>query len=388
MSLDLMRAFDLSGAGLGHLAACFFYAYLLMQIPAGLILDRFSPRLVLFCAAFFCAVGTILFAEAHWLPVAQFSRFLIGLTSAFAAIACFKLITIWFPPHRFALIAGLSMTAAMLGAIGGEAPLSYLISRFDWRQSLEIIAVPGFILAFLILLIVKDKQPKAGLPKQEGTTFSKLTTILVSPQTWLLSFYSGLAFAPVSVFGGLWGVSFIEKAYGMNPVQAASLVSLIFVGFAIGCPLSGWLSDYTQKRKPLMFWGTLMAYISITLILYGPITRYMLPCLLFLFGFGTSCFFLCFSMVRETHSLLLAGTALGFMNTFDALCEALTEPFVGKLLDLSWSGGLALGARSFSVLDYRFGLSTLPIYLAIAFCLLFFIRETYCQAQIINPLEK
>lgn len=382
ISSQLMSAYSLTGAGLGNLAACFFYAYLLMQIPVGIILDRWSPRLITGAAVFICASGTVLFANADSIAMAEFSRFIIGLSAAFAAVACFKLTTIWFPPKRFALVAGLSMTAAMLGAVTGQAPLSMLVAKFDWREALNIIAIPGFCLALLIWLIVRNK--KTALTDSHTNNriklFSQLISILKDKQTWVLSFYSGLAFAPISVFGGLWGVSFIQQAYSLDAISAAGAVSLIFIGFAIGCPLAGWWSDRVERRKPTMFIGTSLALISIICVLYPPVTtKLFLELMLFLFGLGASCFFLCFSIIREIHPLVFAATVLGFMNTFDSICEAVTEPFIGKLLDFGWTGQLQDGARVFSLHDYHLGLSILPIYLALAFLLLFFINETYCR---------
>lgn len=385
MSSELMSAYSLSGAGLGHLAACFFYAYLLMQIPVGILLDKWSPRKLTSLAAFVCAGSTFLFANANSLLTAGISRFLIGLSASFAAVACFKITSLWFPPKRFALVAGLSMTTAMLGAVGGEGPLALLVTQVGWRHALEWIAIPGFILSFLIWLIIRDKQPahQQAIDSQEQPIkmSAKLGLILKDRQTWLLSLYSGLAFAPLSVFGGLWGVSFIQKAYSLNASEAASAVSMIFIGFAVGCPLAGWLSDSISRRKPIMLVGTLIALITLSLIVYWPVSPSVLTLLLFLFGFGTSCFFLCFSMVREIHSTLFTATVLGFMNTFDAICEAATEPFIGKLLDLNWSGTYENGARAFSIAEYHFGLLALPIYLAISVLLLFFIQETYCKQK-------
>ena len=114
MGAQLMSAYSLTGAGLGNWAACFFYVYFLMQIPVEFILDKWSPRIVITIAVFFCALSALLFFYTEILALAQFSRFIIGLT---AAVSCFKLTAIWFLPKQF----GLSMTLAMLGAIGGEA---------------------------------------------------------------------------------------------------------------------------------------------------------------------------------------------------------------------------------------------------------------------------
>lgn len=381
MSSQLMSAYSLTGTGLGHLAACFFYAYFLMQIPVGLILDKWSPRIVISIAVFFCALSTLIFSYTHILAVAQLSRFIMGLTASFAAVSCFKLITIWFSPKRFALVSGLSMAVAMLGAIGGEAPLSYLVTHAGWRQALQMIAIPGFILSFLIFTVIKDKKtPQSEIIKcTDGkmTFLTKFILILKNKQTWLLSLYSGLAFAPLSVFGGLWGVSFIKEAYHLNAVDSACMVSLTFIGFALGCPLSGWLSDCIKQRKSIIFAGTIVALISISIILYLPMSSFFLSLFLCLFGVGASCFFLCFSMVKELHSLAFTATVLGFMNTFDSICEAITEPLIGKILDLNWSGSYEHGARYFSVHDYHYGLLALPIYLLVSVFILFFIKETY-----------
>jgi sugar phosphate permease len=382
MSTELMSAYTLTGAGLGNLAACFFYAYFLMQIPVGIILDKWSPRIVMTIAVFFCALSTLVFSYTHLLFLAQLSRFIMGLTTAFAAVSCFKLAALWFSPKRFALVSGLSMTVAMLGAICGEAPLSFLVTHIGWRQTLKCIAVVGFVLCFLIWIIIKDKpstQSKSLPHADENMSLAtKFSIILKSKQTWLLSLYSGLAFAPLSVFGGLWGVSFIETAYRLNALDAAYLVSLSFVGFALGCPLVGWISDYIKQRKRLIVLGTVIALICISLVLYVPMSSFFLAVCLGLFGMGASCFFLCFSMIKELHPLIFTATVLGFMNTFDSICEAVTEPLIGKLLDLHWSGAYEGGARAFSVGDYHYGLLTLPIYLVISLFVLCFIRETYC----------
>ena len=380
MSSQLMSAYSLTGAGLGNLAACFFYGYLLMQIPVGIILDKWSPGKITSISAFVCALGVFLFAQSSSLFTASISRFIIGLFAAFAAVSCFKLASIWFPPKRFAFVAGLSMTAAMFGAIGGQGPLSALVNTFGWRHALEIVSFIGFALAIIIWFVIKDNQNTTNLEPHNNdiSLVKKLYTILTNKQTWLLSIYSGLAFAPVSVFGGLWGASFISKAYTVDISTAANYVSLIFVGFAIGCPLTGWLSDYMGRRKPIMLIGTVIALLSMLYILLASSTL-ALSFFLFMFGLGASCFFLCFSMIREIHPLIFTGSVLGFMNTFDSICEAVTEPLIGKLLDLNWTGTYEKGARVFSIANYHQSLFALVIYLSLALIILLFIKETYCQ---------
>ena len=385
MTTHLMGEFKIDGAQLGNLAACYFYAYLFMQIPAGLLVDRFGPRRVTSIAIGICGLGTLLFASAGNLFFAQFGRFAVGLGAAFAALNCLKLTANWFPSHRFAFMAGLMMTLGMLGAAGGQAPLSAFIHRMgDWRKAMFVIGIAGLILGALFWLIVRDRSKfHADIHlTPEGTNLWKsCLSVFRSKQSWLLSVYSGLAFAPVTVFGGLWGVSFISEAFQIPKTSAAHVVSLIFIGFAVGAPIWGWLSDSIGTRKKMMYFGTAFAAVAFSLVLYSPIPVWLLSCLMFLFGFFISSFLLCFTMIREINSPTVAATAIGFMNAFDALLGALSDPLTGKFLDLGWSGKMVEGARIFSVVTYKYALTTIPVYLVVATGLLFFIKETHCKSS-------
>jgi MFS family permease len=380
MTNDLMKTFQINAAGLGNLSAFYFYAYLIMQVPVGILIDKYSPRLLTAAAIFVCGLSTFIFSQTNSLGLACVARALIGAGAAFAAVSCFKLVTLWFSPKRFALVSGLCMTAAMLGGVGGQMPLSFLTQSVGWRAALQLISVMGIILGVVYLLIVRDKpMPLPRKIHNKGSFWGNSIFVLRSKQAWLLSFYSGLAFAPVSVFGGLWGVPFLEISYHLSRNSAAFAVSWIFIGFAVGAPFLGWLSDFIAQRKPILFAGTCIAFICIMMIIYSPTNDVgVLSLLLFFFGFGTSGFFTSFAMIRELFPLGLAGTVLGIMNTFDAVCEALFEPAVGAVLDLTWDGRVADGIHLFSVDSYHMSLLLLPLSLLIAFVLLFFIKETWC----------
>ncbi|NGX26500.1 MAG: putative sulfoacetate transporter SauU [Chlamydiae bacterium] len=383
MTTHLMSEFHIDGAQLGNLAACYFYAYLLMQIPAGLLVDRFGPRRVTSIAIAICGLGTILFASSGNLFLAQAGRFAAGLGGAFAALNCLKLTANWFPANRFALMAGLMMSLGMLGAVGGQAPLSAFINTLGWRPALFAIGIAGLALAFLFWLIVRDRSKyhiNVNLTPKDTNLWASCMAVFKSKQSWILSIYSGLAFAPITVFGGLWGVPFISEAFELSKMQAANIVSLLFIGFAVGAPIWGWFSDFIGTRKKVMYVGTFFAVIAFCLVLYLPLSVWLLSITMFLFGFFISTFLLCFTMIREINAPMVAATAIGFMNAFDALLGALSDPLTGKFLDIGWSGKMLEGARVFSVETYRWALTTVPIYLVVATVLLFFIKETYCKS--------
>lgn len=384
MTSTLMSTFKISGTALGNLAACYFYAYLLLQIPAGLLLDKIGPRKVTTLAITFCATGSLIFAKADSLLIAGIGRFITGTGAAFAAVNCLKLIANWFPMKQFAFMAGLMMTVAMLGAVGGQAPLAAFIDTMGWRSAIEIIGIAGFILAGIFWVVVRDISPdhkkERHIVSQSISFFDSIKKVLKNSQAWWLSIYSGFAFAPVMIFGGLWGVSFLSESFDISYNISAQAVSLIFIGFAVGAPFFGWFSDWLGRRKVVMFWGTVLALVTISGVIYTPgLTRASITLLLFLFGFSISSFLLCFTMIREISLPILAATAIGFMNAFDALFGAFSDPMTGKFLDLGWDGKLVDGARVFSVHAYKTAFLTLPIYLLISLLTLLRIKETFCK---------
>ena len=391
MTTSLLQTFQISGMALGNLAASYFYAYLLLQIPAGLLLDRFGPRNTTTLAIGVCALGSLIFAGAESLLMAGFGRFLTGAGAAFAAVNALKLIANWFPARQFAFMTGLMMSVAMLGGVGGQAPLAAFIEKIQWRQAIEVIGVAGFVLMAVFWTVVRDKSPDHAKEKHIAPTkqplFESFKQIFKNPQSWWLSAYSGFAFAPIMVFGGLWGVPFMVEAFALPHNVAAQMVSMIFIGFAVGAPVFGWFSDWMGKRRIVMLWGTTGALVAISTLIYIPsIANLSLPFLLFVFGFFISSFLLCFTMICEIHVPLLAATAIGFMNAFDALLGAFSDPLTGKFLDSTWDGTLVEGARVFSVYAYKLAFLTLPVYLLISLLLLLKIKETYCKSAHPNSL--
>ena len=388
MSSDLMREFSLSGTQMGHFAACYFYAYLILQIPAGLLIDRWGPRRIATVAIAICACGVYLFSTAETFSMACIGRFLTGIGAAFAAVNCVKLIANWFPVNRYAFMMGLMMMLAMLGAVGGQAPLASFISRLGWHGAMEVLAWAALILAALFVVIVRDRAPHhrhVDLQPQRPSTWKTLKNVLTHRQSWYLSLYSGFAFAPVSAFGGLWGVPFLIQAHGFSHSAAVNASSLIFLGFAVGAPIFGWVSDKIGQRRPVMFWGTLAATLSFAIVLYIPsLSVAAVYFTLFVFGFSISTFLLCFSMIKEIHSTVIVGTTFGFMNAFDAMFGAFSDPLTGKILDLWWTGVEVDGARVFSLTSYHWALSILIVYLVLSLIFLKPIRETYCK-QVVAP---
>ncbi len=374
MTHQLMQEFSLNGAGLGNLAACYFYAYLIMQMFVGVLLDQYSSRWLTSIAILIGAVGAMLFAHATVIGEAELGRILMGLASAFATVCYLKNTALWFDPKHFAFVGGLLATAAMLGAIFGEAPLSILVNHVGWRKSVMIIGIIGIVFAGLFALILRDKEV-ANREIKYGVSFKDVVAVLKNKQNWLLTFFSGLTFTPLAVFCGLWGNPFLVTVHHLTTTEAASFLSLAFVGFGVGSPILGLISDRIGQRKPIMFWGTLLALLTICFIIYIPsLPMILLGILFFIFGFGIGGFMLCFAVGKELNALAVAATVIAMINSGDSLFGSFTEPLIGKVLDHT-GVSLVNGVSVFSVQGYQLGLSLLPIYLALALILLLRIKE-------------
>jgi MFS family permease len=389
MTDELMREFHIEGAGLGNLAASFFYSFLIAQLFVGMLLDRYSPRLLTTLALLTCALGAYYFSKSDSLTLAAWARTLMGIGAAFATVSYMKMTSLWFKPRQFAFVGGLLASAAMLGAIAGQVPLALVVSTVGWRNSLALCSILGLVLAILFYLIVRDKpQTKDQSATVLATTAAKFSfhdvwTVLVNKQNWLITLYSGLAFSPIDAFAGLWSIPFLKEAYHLTHTRAASFVSLIFFGLALGSPLLGLLSDHLGRRRLVMLGSGCVALVTIVLIIYSVhLPFWLLGSLLFLFGFSTGAFMLGFALGRELNKLTVAATIIALINTGDVVFSAFTEPFIGKLLDSGWGGVIVANIHYFSVADYRRALTVLPLYILLSVVLLFFIREPSAQEKI------
>ncbi len=375
MTVELMQHFQIDGAGLGNLAATFFYTYLITQLFVGPLLDKYSPRLLTTLAIAISACGAMLFAHAQTLMDAQLARGLIGIGAAFATVSYMKMVALWFKPQQFAVVGGLLATAAMVGSMAGEAPLSLLMSHVGWRSSLDYCGVLGLVLAFIFFAFVRNKTDCDTQTVKNSVTFSDFKKLLKKKSSWYLTFYSGLAFSPLAVFGGLWGNPFLQIAHHLTKTEAASLTSVMFLGLAVGGPVFGYLADRVASRSVLMLSGLLLSLLALTTAIYlNFLSVIAVGVLLFLFGFGTGAFMLGFAVGKDMNIPALAATVVALINTGDAIFGAFSEPLVGKLLDLFWNGKVALSVHLFNLHDYYTALAILPLYLLAAVGFLFLLK--------------
>lgn len=391
MVKDLMRDFNVGAYALGGLSVYFYYAYLGLQMPVGILVDRFGVHRLLTAMALLTGFGCILFGSATTVPVATAARFLMGFGAAFAFVSTLKLVSIWFPASRVGLLSGLTQAIGMLGAAVGEAPTSLLVGALGWRYSMGVMAIVFVVLALLIGLIVRDKKQSTHYaahhietphdPHQAFNSLKRLIFVLSNKQTWFNALYAGLLFAPTAAFAELWGVAFFERTYNFSTHIAASAVGLIFIGWGIGGPMIGWLSDWIGRRKPVLIGSAVTGCLLMGAVLYIPnIPTPLLFLLLFLYGVSNTGVAIAYALAAELNPRSMAGTSLGFTNMASVIVGAMFQPLIGKFLDLQTDTRIVDGIPFYTEHSFRLAMTVLPICLALSIVLAFFVRETYCRS--------
>jgi sugar phosphate permease len=378
----LQMDFGMNEAGFGILTASFYIPYIFMQIPVGLTVDRMSVRWLLTIMSLITAFGCCVFGLADGLITASVGRMLIGFSAAFAFVCSLRLATSWFPPTMLGLLSGLTQSLGMLGAAAGEAPVSFLVSNVGWRHSMLIIAFLFIALAGLLYQFIQDKPgvgPRVALTPPRISIFQSLKIILSCKQTWLNALYAGFLFGPTAVIGEAIGPAYLQFGRGLGMHAAAFATGLIFIGWGISGPLSGWLSDKMGRRKPIMIVSALCGIVFTSLFVFLPnLSETSAYLIFFAFGLTNTGVAIAYAVSTELHDRSLVGTSIAFTNMTSIFVGALLQPLVGCLVDMV-SGARAYHVEHLLLSDFQSGLKILPLCSLVALVLAFTIKETYCK---------
>ena len=350
----LMADFRIGGTALGNLSAYYFYSYVAIQIPTGLLADAWGPRKLLTAGSFVAALGAFLFAAAPTIVLADAGRLLIGVSVGVAWVSLLKLSMHWFPPQRFATTSGLALCCGLVGAVSAGAPLRILIDRFGWRPVMMAAAAASVAIALCIWVIVRDDPSEKGykgfIHTDTASThaplsiLSGLLKVFTYKNTWIIAIApSGIA-GSVLAFSGLWGIPFLTTHYGLTPAKSAALTSLLLITWGLGGPLSGVISDRMDRRKPIYVVGSTVACVCWYVILFVQhLPLWLLTLLIILVGTASGVMILSFAFAKESVPSSLSGTVSGVTNMGVMSGPMILQPAMGWILDKNWNGTLDSG---------------------------------------------
>lgn len=384
----LMGEFAIGGAGLGNLSAFYFYSYVAMQVPTGMIADRWGPRRLLTAGAGIAALGTALFAFAPTLFWASMGRLLIGGSVAVAFVSMLKLSSHWFAPQQYALVSGMALLMGVTGGVVAGVPLRFLVESFEWRTVMAVSAAITAVLCVATWLRVRDDPMERGYASHfQGVHGSHasipllrgLFEALSHRNLWVLTLVPIGFSGAVLTFAGLWGVPYLRQIHGLDPKTAAAITSTLLISWALGAPLLGSWSERMGRRKPLYLISCVIATCGWAAIVFLPLPLWLLVVLLVPTGFTSATISIGFAWAKESVPLRVVGTASGFCNMGPLVGGMLLQPAVGWVLDQRWSGTLAAGVRIYDADAYRAGFSLMVVTMVLATCVLLFARESHAK---------
>jgi sugar phosphate permease len=378
ISPDLMGDLHLSIENLGLLGSVFFYAFAAAQLPMGLLLDKFGSRRVLICMNLVGTLGALLFARSHGINDALMARILLGLGMSVNMMGSLKLYTVWFKPHQFASITGVTISIASLGGLLATSPFRLLVDEIGWRSGFLVLAAINFLLVVCFFLWVHDAPRDEIAPacvhteKQDAFQWQGLLTLFGNLNFWIIALTMGLRDGVFTAIQALWAGPYLIFHLGLPALKAGNLLLFLNIGAIVGAPIGGLLADRVLKsaRRTGLISLCFLAFSILLLVLWpGPVHLLLLAMVLFLLGFFAPFASLLFAHIKTMMPSEMTGVSFTGINLFSAIGGGIFLHALGHILDRGGPADTIPGG------DYQMGFSVCFFAILIALILYWFSRE-------------
>jgi MFS family permease len=373
MMPQLSDAFSVNALGVSAIVGMFYYGYSPFSLVAGTSMDRFGAKRVIPIGAAVVGIGAILFATGN-VAAANIGRFLQGAGGAFALIGAVYLITKNFPASVAASFIGTTQMFGMAGGSAGQFLVGPIIKGgVSWDRFWIYAGCLGLLISVVLLILLPKETPKT---KSSGSgafaaLLRSLGKVFRNPQSYLCGFISGLLFIPTTILGMTWGVRFLQEARGREYEAAVTLAAAVPLGWMIGCPLLGFISDRLGRRKPVILGGTIMLLAVVTWVLFGNPEILRGHTVGILMGIASGAAMLPYTIIKEANPPELGGTATGVINFINFTFSALLGPVFGaRLMEMPE------GDTSLALAHYQAGFKPLLYGILVALVLTLFLKET------------
>lgn len=358
----------------------FVFFYGACQVPGGFIVGVIGLKKSLIAGSVICAIATIGFGYSSNYLMAIFFRMLMGLGSTFGFICLLVSVHEWMPSRHNALMIGISSFVGTMGPMLAAGPLDSVLEThaIGWRPVFISLGGIGIFILLLVFLFVENNTIKSGkyiilqTPEKIKTSIFKM---FKRSQPWFISIFSACVYFSLEYLSENEGRIFLSLK-GIKTNNAAYMITISWIGYAVGCPILGFLSDYFRRRKIIMVLSSICLISSILTIIYLNNPQ-IITLGFFLMGLGASGQSIGFAIIADQFKKKFIAVAFGFNNALIGLIPSALAPFIGWMLDKS------SGASSPRLDDYYLVFISLIIISAISFIVsIFFIQETYGKSKV------
>jgi MFS family permease len=377
MMPELSNAFGLGVMGMASLVGLFYYGYSPFSLVAGAAMDRFGPRRVVPLGAAIVGVGALLFATGSR-DAASVGRFLQGAGGVFALVGAVYIATTNFPASRAATLIGATQMFGMAGGSAGQFLVGPLIAGgVSWTVFWAGMGVLGLVISVVLFFLLPESSP---VEQREGwlrEAVSAFGVVFRNPQSILCGMIAGLLFIPTTIFDMIWGVRYLQDARGVDYATAVLRSATVPLGWIIGCPLLGFISDRIGRRKGVIIASAALLFVCLAWILYGRADALPPYVLGLIAGVASGAAMLPYTIIKEANPPGVGGTATGVVNFLNFTFSALLGPVFGSFLTTA-SGGVA----PMTLEHYQTAFQPLLYGVALAIVLTLFLKETGAAAAV------
>lgn len=365
MVTDLRQDFRMTAEEFSSLGAIYLYAYSLLQIPLGFLIDRVGVRKTVLWSIGLACVGALTLAWAQSLAMVQISRFLVGAGSACAFMSALKIAADYLPAGQRGLLMGATLALGTVGALTAGKPLVHFIEVNGWRSTAictGFIGVGLLVFAWLFLRFSArptDNQTKASLRR----TVPAIKALFKNRRVMTYAILAIGLYTPLSVLADLWGTAFLMQKFELSRAHAAQTSMMMYVGLSMGSLVLPWACEKWNILDSAIKVCGVGILICFSLILFGPMMDVVsLSALLIVLGIFCGAEMICFTgAVQFTHNGN-SGLTIGVVNTLNMMGGAILQQAIGFVLDRLWTNTLdEHGIRQYQSHEFIMALSLLLV---------------------------
>jgi predicted MFS family arabinose efflux permease len=331
---DLTTELDLNATELGFLTSVYLITFAVIQLPLGVLLDKYGPRKIEAFLLLFAALGAAIFASATSFNMLVVGRALIGLGVSACLMAAFKSFVQWFPSDRLPLANGLHMTAGGLGVLCASSPTAWLLETLVWRDLFWILAIATLLVAIIIFFVVPDKPvPVAQVTMTHH--ISGIFHIFSDRYFWRIIPASVSTQATALALIGLWTGPWFRDIAGFNESEVAHSLLLIGVSMITGYVVIGYTAYFFSKRginsMTVALVGMSAFMLTQIILVFHPI--YFAQFTWMLFGFFSTSSILTYAALSQHFTAQYAGRANTALNFLVFVAGFFTQWGIGAVID-------------------------------------------------------
>ena len=348
------------GGSIGFLSSVYYWTYTAMQIPSGVMADRFGARAASTVFLLIASIGSLVTCVGTEFWMIVLGKVMIAAGMAVVYVPLMKLVSVWFPKSDFAVLSGVVIAVGNVGAIAATGPLELMAQALGWREVFLVLGVITLVLAVLCATVIRNHPKDRGLPSVEAVELSEHGTAVVESSAaripvmkglrivlsggrkfWTCSLAYFLVYGSIMTFQGTWAVTYFNNVYDFV-LSASWMVTALGVGKILSTLAIGGMTSrgiIRSKRKAMIYGTSVFTVLwAVIFVFAGDIDSYWFWfAVSFAFGFFGGFMTLSFTQVKEWYPIAISGTAVSGTNIFLFLGASVCTTISGAIIGTAYT---------------------------------------------------